>query len=62
MSNFFPLVGQVDFDFIDLHYDGSGNLDVVTYKKGGSTGNVVEVLHLTYDGSGNLLTVTRTVL
>lgn len=60
MTNYFPLVGDIKFDFIRLTYDGSGNLVLVEYLINGVGGDVVETLTLTYDGSGNLLTVTKT--
>lgn len=47
-------------DYISNTYNGSGNLESVTYKIGGSSGETVAVIEMTYDGSGNLLTVERT--
>lgn len=61
MTNFFPLIGDVKFDFIECTYDGSGNVLTATYRIGGSTGEIVTVLTMTYDGSDNVLTVTKTV-
>lgn len=62
MTNFYPLVGQVAFDYIECTYDGAGDLVTVQYFDGGSTGNIVVTLNMTYDGSHNVLTVTKTVL
>lgn len=44
------------FDSIQLQYDGSGNISVVTYL---ASGNTVAVLNLQYDGSNRLTQVTR---
>jgi len=48
------------YDYIALTYDESGNLETVTYKDGGSSGNHRATLTLAYDESGNLTSVTRT--
>jgi hypothetical protein len=57
--NVFPLL-NVEFDYIECTYDGSGNCVRATYKINGATGTTVAVLTMTYDGSGNVLTVTKT--
>lgn len=62
MTNFYPFVGDVKFDFFECTYDGSGNLLEVFYRTGGAAGNIVTHLVMTYDGSDNLLTATKTVL
>jgi len=46
-------------DYISNTYDGSGNLTIVQYYRGGSSGRLVATLTLTYNVSDNLLTVTR---
>lgn len=61
MTNFYPLIGDVKFDYIACTYDGSGNCLTATYKANGAGGTVVAVLTMTYDGSGNVLTVTKTL-
>ena len=35
-------------DFADLAYDGSDRLITITYKQGGSGGDVISVLNITY--------------
>jgi len=35
-------------DFADLDYDGSSRLTTITYKQGGSGGDVISVLNITY--------------
>jgi len=35
-------------DFADLAYDGSDRLTTITYKQGGSGGDVISVLNITY--------------
>jgi len=46
-------------DYISNTYDGSGNLTIVQYYRGGSGGRLVATLTLTYNVSNSLLTVTR---
>jgi len=46
-------------DYISNTYDGSGNLTIVEYYRGGSGGRLVATLTLTYNASNSLLTVTR---
>lgn len=59
MRNFYPLVGDIQFDQIsNFTYDGSNNLTRVQYLW---QGNVVVTLDLTYDGSNNLTDVTRSI-
>ena len=60
MTNVFPFVGDLKFDFFICTYDGSGNLLTVVYKRGGASGTVVTTLTMTYDGSDNLITATKT--
>ena len=62
MTNFFPFIGDVKFDFFECTYDGDDNLIEVHYRRGGAGGDIVAHLVMTYDGDGNLLTATKTVL
>ena len=45
-------------DYFTCSYTGS-NLTGITFKAGGSSGDIVATVVLTYDGSNNLLTVTK---
>lgn len=47
-------------DYIENTYNGSNQLVLITYKRGGASGVTVATQALTYDGSGNVLTVTKT--
>ncbi len=51
------------YDYISLTYvasgNGTGEIQTVTYKQGGSGGQTVATLTLGYDGSNRLNTVTR---
>jgi hypothetical protein len=59
MTNFFPFVGDVEFQYFECTYDGSDNLIQVSYfdTQGGTE---VQRLTMTYDGSQNLLTGKKT--
>lgn len=52
------------YDYIALTYVSSGNgegeIETVTYKKGGVSGSTVAVLTLTYNSSDEIATITRT--
>lgn len=51
------------YDYIALTYvtsgPGTGEIQTVTYKSGGSGGTTVGVLTLTYDGSNRIATITK---
>ena len=51
------------YDYIGLTYvdggNGDGEIETVTYRKGGSTGDVVGMLVLTYDASNRIDSVTK---
>lgn len=51
------------FDYIALTYvsagNGTGEIETVTYKTGGSSGTTVAILTLAYDVSNKLTSVTR---
>lgn len=55
----FQPLAPSNYDYIDLAYDGSGNLTTVEYYQGGSGGTLMVTLTLGYDGSGNLISVSR---
>ena len=52
------------YDYIALTYvssgDGQGEIETVTYKKGGASGATVAVLTLTYNPDDEIATITRT--
>jgi hypothetical protein len=52
------------YDYIALTYVSSGNgqgeIETVTYKKGGASGSTVAVLTLTYNPDDEIATITRT--
>lgn len=52
------------YDYIALTYvpsgDGQGEIETVTYKKGGVSGVTLAVLTLTYNSSDEIATITRT--
>jgi len=52
------------YDYIALTYvssgDGRGEIETVTYKKGGTSGTTVAVLTLTYNSSDEIATIART--
>ena len=59
-ENYIPNpMGVPAHDYINNEYT-EGNLTTVTYRLGGSTGDIVAVLVMTYDVDGNVLTVERT--
>ena len=51
------------YDYLELTYvasgNGAGEVETVTYKKGGAGGTVVATLTLTYDASNRVATITR---
>ena len=51
------------FDFLIITYvtsgNGTGEIETVTFKQGGSNGTVLGVLTLAYDANDKLSTVTR---
>jgi hypothetical protein len=51
------------YDYISLTYvaagNGTGEIQTVTYKQGGASGQTVATLTLGYDGSNRLSSVTR---
>ena len=57
-------LGIPKYDYISLAYvaagNGTGEIQTVTYKTGGSGGITVAALTLGYDASNRLSTVTRT--
>ena len=53
-------MGIPAYDYISNSYSPDGSLIEVTYRLGGSSGDIVAVLEMTYDGDGNVLTVERT--
>ena len=57
-------LGIPKYDYIALTYvsagNGTGEIETVTYKTGGSGGITVGALTLGYDASNRLSTVTRT--
>ena len=52
------------YDYIALTYvssgDGQGEIETVTYKKGGASGTTVAVLTLAYNSDDEIATITRT--
>jgi hypothetical protein len=50
-------------DYVSLTYVASGNgvgeIETITYKKGGASGATVAVTTLTYDATNNLVTITK---
>ncbi|MCK5017138.1 MAG: hypothetical protein KAS32_08695 [Candidatus Peribacteraceae bacterium] len=53
-----------NYDYIALTYvasgNGAGEIEKVTYKEGGSGGEIAATLTLAYDASDNLINVTKT--
>ena len=50
-------------DYVSLTYvtagNGVGEIETITYKQGGASGNTVAVMTLTYDANNKLYTVTK---
>jgi hypothetical protein len=50
-------------DYVSLTYvaagNGVGEIETITYKQGGASGNTVAVMTLAYDANNKLSTVTK---
>jgi hypothetical protein len=50
-------------DYVSLTYvaagNGVGEIETITYKQGGASGNTVAVVTLTYDANNKVVTLTK---
>jgi hypothetical protein len=50
-------------DYVSLTYvaagNGIGEIETITYKQGGASGNTVAVVTLTYDANNKVVTLTK---